>query len=124
MFLHKSIFGKDAKMNAYGLQRVVRILLLGMAGAMLCLAACATVGRDFPVSRVSDIVIGETTQVQIESMFGSPWRVGIEDGLETWTYGKYRYRLFGETSTQDLVIRFNENDIVSSYTFNTTEHDK
>ena len=111
-------------MKAHGFRLSVRILMTGLAGLMLCLAACATVGRDFPVSRVSDIVIGETTQAQIESMFGSPWRVGIEDGLGTWTYGKYRYRLFGETSTQDLVIRFSENDIVSSYTFNTTEHDR
>jgi hypothetical protein len=55
-------------------------------------------------------------------MFGSPWRVGIEDGRRTWTYGKYRYRLFSETSTQDLVVRFDDKGIVVSYTFNTTEH--
>ena len=87
-------------------------------------AGCATVGRDFPTDRVSKIQVGETTQNDIRSMFGSPWRVGAKDGQLTWTYGKYQYRLFGDTSTEDLVIRFNDRNIVVSYTFNTTEHDE
>jgi outer membrane protein assembly factor BamE (lipoprotein component of BamABCDE complex) len=97
--------------------------LLGLA-AMLVLftASCATVGRDFPVSRVSDIRVGNTTQDEIRAMFGSPWRVGIEDGQRTWTFGKYYYRLFGQASTQDLVIRFDDRNVVVSYTFNTTAH--
>jgi hypothetical protein len=73
---------------------------------------------------VSDIRIGETTQEEIRAMFGSPWRTGIEDGMQTWTYGKYRYRLFGRARTKDLVIRFDARKIVVSYSFNTTEHDK
>ena len=89
---------------------------------ILCSSGCATVGRDFPVNRITDIRIHETTKDEIRSMFGSPWRVGIEDGQPTWTYGKYRYQAFRETSTQDLVIRFDKNGVVSSYTFNTTEH--
>ena len=96
--------------------------LLGLTTALLFCASCATVGRDFPVARVSDIRIGETTQNQIREMFGSPWRVGIEDGQRTWTYGKYRYRAFRQASTRDLVVRFDERNIVASYTFNTTEH--
>jgi hypothetical protein len=92
--------------------------------ALLVLSACATAGRDFPASKVSDIQIGKTTQAQIEAMFGTPWRTGIEDGLRTWTYGKYRYSLFGQTSTEDLVIRFDKNNVVKSYTFNTTEPKK
>jgi hypothetical protein len=97
---------------------------VGMACISLFLASCATIGRDFPVSRVGEIRIGETTQAEIRDMFGSPWRIGIEDGMRTWTYGKYRYRLFGEARTDDLVIRFDANKIVASYSFNTTEHDK
>jgi hypothetical protein len=88
------------------------------------LASCASVGREFPDAEVSEIVIGKTTQAQVLEMFGSPWRVGIEDGLRTWTYGKYRYRLLGKTSSKDLVIRFDEKDVVVSYSFNTTEHNK
>jgi hypothetical protein len=97
-------------------------VFLGLMMTVLLLSvSCATVGHDFPVARVSDIRIGETTQDQIREMFGDPWRVGIEDGQRTWTYGKYRYRAFKETSTQDLVVRFDESNTVASYTFNTTE---
>lgn len=99
-------------------------LLVSMAFTLLLSSSCANVGREFPTSRVSDIKIGQTTQAEIEQMFGSPWRTGVEDGQQTWTYGKYRYKLFGQTATKDLVIRFNAKNVVASYTFNTTERDK
>ncbi|WP_305909750.1 outer membrane protein assembly factor BamE [Methylomarinum sp. Ch1-1] len=85
-------------------------------------SGCASIGREFPSSQVSVITIGETTQRQIRSMFGAPWRVGIENGQRTWTYGHYQYSLFGEGSTEDLVVRFDNRGIVASYVFNTTEH--
>jgi hypothetical protein len=80
---------------------IVIVLILSIAG-------CFTVGYDFPVDQVSAIKIGKSTQSDIRSMFGSPWRVGMEDGQRTWTYGKYRYSAFSETKTQDLVIRFDD----------------
>ena len=88
---------------------------------LLTIAGCATVGNKFPVDAVSKIQIGETTKEDISRLFGSPWRTGIEDGIKTWTYGYYRYRLFGETSTTDLVVRFDAEGVVFSYSFNTTE---
>lgn len=93
--------------------------------AVLCLvmflSACASVGREFPASRVPDIQIGKTTQAEIKAMFGEPWRVGMEDGMRTWTYGKYFYSAFSPANTKDLVIRFDANKVVKSYTFNTTD---
>lgn len=103
-----------------GLWAVVALWLAASPG----LWSCANVGREFPDSRVPEILIGKTTQAQVEQMFGSPWRVGLEDGLRTWTYGKYRYRLFGQTNSKDLVIRFDDRDVVVSYSFNTTDHRK
>lgn len=85
---------------------------------------CATVGRDFPAARVPEITLGQTTQRQVRDLFGPPWRVGLEDGGRVWTYGKYRYRLFGPACTQDLVIRFNDQGAVASYTYNTTDHNE
>lgn len=85
-------------------------------------AGCATVGRDFPSDRVSRIKIGQTTQSQIKALFGKPWRTGIEDGYRTWTYGHYHYSVFGQPSTKDLVVRFDRNHVVKSYSFNTTAH--
>ncbi|MEN8262123.1 MAG: outer membrane protein assembly factor BamE [Nitrospirota bacterium] len=99
-------------------------LILVSTSLIMLIAGCATVGQDFPTSRVSDIKIGQTTQNDIRSMFGSPWRVGIEDGQRTWTYGKYGYGLFTEKNAKDLLIRFDDNGIVASYTFSTTEHDE
>lgn len=96
--------------------------MLALPAVLLLSAGCATVGRDFPDSLVPRIKIHETTQEQVRSMFGAPWRAGLEDGQRTWTYGRYRYSLFKEASTKDLVIRFDKQGIVSSYTFNTTEH--
>jgi hypothetical protein len=99
-------------------------------GILVCLVvfalgvSCASVGRDFPSASVPGIQIGKTTQADIQSMFGPPWRVGIEDGQRTWTYGKYHYRLFGQSDTKDLVIRFNANNVVVSYSFNTTEREE
>lgn len=101
-----------------------RTILTSLLLITVFIMGCATVGHDFPDAQVSDITIGKTTQDQIRSIFGSPWRIGIEDGQRTWTYGKYRYKLFGQSSTKDLVVRFNDKNIVVSYTFNTTEHDK
>jgi len=94
-------------------------LLLGL---MAVLSSCVSVGREFPVSPVSEIRIGETTQSEIRSMFGEPWRTGLDDGQRTWTYGRYRYGLFSEPSTTDLVIRFDSGGVVVSYSFSTTEH--
>lgn len=96
--------------------------LLLLIFTLLLLTGCATVGKDFPVDRVSGIQIGKTTQLDVLKKFGHPWRVGIEDGQNTWTYGKYRYKLFGDASTQDLLIRFDNQNMVSSFIFNTTEH--
>ena len=44
----------------------------------------------------------------------------MDQGKITWTYGYYRYRVFGETRTKDLIIYYNPDGTVSSYTFNTS----
>ena len=92
-----------------------------LAGIMLAAAGCATVGRDFDTHKVEEIKVGETTRSDIETMFGDPWRTGLEDGKRTWTYAQYRWSAFREAETTDLVVRFNEDGTVSSYVYNTTE---
>ena len=102
-----------------------RASLCGLAAACAFAAAvmvgCATVGHEFPSSGVAQIRMGQTTQQQVKELFGDPWRTGVEDGRPTWTYGRYRYQLFGETQTKDLIVRFDEQNRVHSYTFSTTE---
>jgi hypothetical protein len=100
---------------------VLRAALVLLGFGLLFNSGCATVGHDFPEDMISKIEMGRTTKDDLLAMFGEPWRTGIEDGLKTWTYAKYRYRLFGSTSTTDLIVRFNAEDVVESYSFNTTE---
>ena len=102
------------------MHRLPIALLIALMSAAL-LGGCATVGEDFPTYKVEEIKIGETTRDDIQVMFGDPWRTGIEDGKRRWSYGKYRYSLFDDAETTDLVVRFNKDGTVSSYVYNTTE---
>ena len=99
--------------------RVVLIITI----TMLFINGCASVGKPFSTEPVSEIVIGKTTQKNIKSVFGDPWRVGLENGKKTWTYGFYQYSLINKTQTKDLVVRFDDQGLVSSYTFNSTNPD-
>lgn len=92
--------------------------------AFLLTSGCATVGHEFPAGQVSTIKIGETTQNDIYTTFGAPWRTGLENGMKTWTYGSYYYSLFSDGSTEDLVIKFDKRGVVASFVFNTTKRSK
>ena len=97
-------------------------LFSGIAlGALLLFSSgCARVGHDFNANNVEEIKIGQTSQADIRAMFGKPWRVGVQNGVTQWTYGRYTYRLIGDTDTKDLVVKFKDGK-VSGYNFNTTE---
>lgn len=97
------------------------IFRLWLLTALISLVAgCATVGQPYAEHKVSELVINTTSRAQVQSMFGNPWRVGSESGQQTWTYGHYRYSLFGNDQTSDLVVRFNQEGKVASYTYNRT----
>ncbi|MDP2098477.1 MAG: hypothetical protein U1D70_19585 [Methylobacter sp.] len=90
----------------------------------LLTSGCATIGHEFPAGQVSTIKIGETTQNDIYTTFGVPWRTGLDNGMKTWTYGNYYYSLFSDGSTEDLVIKFDNRGVVASFVFNTTKRSK
>ena len=94
------------------------LLMGGLVSTQL--TGCFTVGQEFAGSRVPEIKIGQTNKQQITDTFGRPWRTGMEDGRQTWTYGIYKYSLFGADDTQDLLIRFDPQGVVRSYTFSST----
>ena len=70
------------------------------------------------------IKIGHTTKNEIRKLFGSPWLSGIQDGELVWTYGNYDYSLFSKREAKDLVIQFDEKDVVTTYTFSSTDHNE
>jgi outer membrane protein assembly factor BamE (lipoprotein component of BamABCDE complex) len=92
-----------------------------LVACLIALGGCATIGKSFPVNAVSRLEIGQTTMDDVRRLFGEPWRTGLEDGQVTWTYGYYKYTMFGGNKSKDLVVRFDDKKIVTSYTFNTTE---
>ena len=97
-------------------RNVVLVWILSLA----TLGGCVTAGKSFRSDDLSWIVANKTSQGEIQRVLGEPFRVGVDSGSLTWTYGYYRYRLLGETRTKDLVIEFNRDGTVSSYTFNTS----
>jgi SmpA/OmlA family protein len=82
-------------------------------------AGCISIGKPFPTDRVSSIVIGKTTQAEILSIYGQPFRTGLDDGNLAWTYTDYRLKVFGPQKTTDLYVRFNADGTVKSYSYNT-----
>ena len=96
------------------------IWIMLVVTTLVTFGGCARVGYDFNANKVQKIKIGETTQNEIVVMFGQPWRKGIDNGVTMWTYGRYTYRLIGETDTKDLVVKFDKDGKVKSYTFNET----
>jgi hypothetical protein len=93
----------------------LRLLVFFLCGLML--VGCVSAGKDFNVHMVPRIQLHQTTRAQIEQMFGPPWRTGVEDGRLTWSYGTYNYGV-SDTLSRDLVVRFDANGTVASYTFN------
>ncbi|GAB6140015.1 hypothetical protein JCM14076_07440 [Methylosoma difficile] len=97
--------------------------VLALSG-MLLTSGCMTVGHPFPSGQVSSIRIGETSQNDIFTTFGTPYRTGIDNGFKTWTYGDYSYSMLNDSSSEDLVIKFDKRGVVSSFTYNTSKRSK
>ncbi|OGW13715.1 MAG: hypothetical protein A3G93_10240 [Nitrospinae bacterium RIFCSPLOWO2_12_FULL_45_22] len=96
-------------------ERLVYSLII----SFVIFVSCATVGKDFPGrDMVKNIQTGKTTKLEILDMFGAPYRRGIEDGDETWTYVYWKVNLIGSKYSKDLYIHFDKNSIVRSYSYN------
>ena len=81
-------------------------------------------GKKFNKNNINKINIGTTTQKEINLLFGTPWRIGITDGQKTWTYGEYKFSIFGDNLVEDLIIKFDKIGNVTSYKFNTNDHNE
>ena len=92
--------------------KVIGYLIISMV-----LAGCVYFGRDFSTTPVKNIQNNVTTQREIFNNFGEPYRKGLENGYETWTYS-YNYWEFGQLrESRDLSIVFNKDNTVRSYSF-------
>ncbi len=93
------------------------IALLAM---LAMIQACANIGRQFDTQAILQIKSGETSQGEVLTLLGEPWRKGLENGLTTWTYANYHYSAFKPLESDDLFIKFDDKNVVKSYTFNTS----
>lgn len=108
-----------------GLQKPLLAAAL-LAAALLAaalLAGCAHVGASFDATSLSWLHEGTTKQEVLQKL-GDPLRVGSDAGLPTWTYGYYEYRVFGDSNSKDLVLRFAPDATVKSFTLSTTFPDE
>jgi len=95
--------------------RPLTTLLLLVALSLPFAGCMPTVGRAFPVYKIRDIEVEKTSMAEVRQMFGDPWRTGLENGKRTWTYGEY-----GVNISRDLVIRFDDQNLVKSYSFSSS----
>ena len=100
------------------------LALILISTMIIFVSGCITLGKDFSEANVSSITIGVTTKNEVRRLFESPWLTGVQDGQSAWTYGSYDYSLFGERKAKDLVVQYNDQGNVSSFTFSTTDHDE
>jgi len=84
---------------------------------LFALYGCMTVGREFPATPVKNIQQNVTTQREIFSFFGEPYRKGVDTGYETWTYSYHTYELGQLRESKELYVVFNKDGTVRSYSF-------
>ena len=95
--------------------RPLAILMMIVALSLPIVSCTPSMGRPFPVKQVRQIEIDKTTKAEIRQMFGGPWRTGLANGQRTWTYGEYSMQ-----TTRDVVIRFDDQNLVKSYSFSSS----
>jgi len=85
----------------------------------LSLAGCVTNGRDFR-SEVDWIKDKQTKQTDVKLLLGEPYAVGNSAGRPTWTYGYYRYRLFGKSFQKELKLYWLPDGTVERFSFDSS----
>ena len=99
-----------------------QLAMLALAG--LVAAGCFTVGENFSARPVRKIEKGVTTKAEVEKLFGQPFRTGLDDGYESWTYVYNKWNAVTATRSKDLYIVFNRDGTVRTYTYNSNFGDE
>ena len=97
------------------------LMIIAMT-SILAFGGCGgTVGGKFDTSKVENIINGTTTQTEIKSIFGKPFKTGIQNGKSIWLYEDNRYKLLGNETSKDLIIVFGPSGLVQSHQFMSNE---
>ncbi len=95
-----------------------QFVFFGFLMAGLTLFGCGTSGKDFNATLYDSINNGNTTQQEVESMFGRPFKKGFQNGDEIWIYEHNKYKVFsvlGADTSKDMVVIFDENKVVKTH---------
>jgi SmpA/OmlA family protein len=98
-----------------------RLLSIGILLAIVAVGGCGTSGKEFNEVLFSNIENGHTTQNEVESMFGNPFKKGVQNGKQIWVYEHNKYRLIGKDTSKDLVITFDNTGVVETHQFMTSQ---
>ena len=98
------------------LSTIKGILLPAICAGLL---GCVTQGKDFE-SNTEWIKPNQTRQADVKLMLKEPYSVGSSTGTQTWTYGYYKYRLFGKSRTKELKFYWKADQTVDHYSFNSS----
>ena len=92
---------------------------------VIFLASCyGTVGKNFDSSELKSIQNNVTSQEEIFQIFGAPFKKGIESNQTMWTYQFDRWNALGPAQSKDLVILFDNKNIVKAYRYTTSNSKK
>ena len=90
--------------------------LFALIQMVLFVTSCVTQGREFP-TRFDWIKKSKTRQEDAKLVLGDPMFVGATDGSPSWTYGHYKYSLFGASYTKELKFYWNPDRTVNSWSY-------
>jgi hypothetical protein len=87
----------------------------------LFVCGCGSTGKNFNESLYRNIIAGTTTDKEIQAMFGSPFKKGVQNGSKVWTYEYNAYNSLGSDITKDIVVIFTPSGVVKSHQMMTNQ---
>ena len=89
-----------------------RYIAISFAALML-LAGCASVGRDFPFDRINEIKPGVSTKADVSAILGKPMsRNAMADGQEYWGYLHSTKKPFSDVESKSYTVFFDADGVV------------
>lgn len=85
----------------------------------LFLSGCISQGADFD-SKIDWIKKGQTTQHDVKLILNEPFSVGQASETKTWTYGFYKYRLFGKSYVKELKLYWYPDNTLKRFSFSSS----
>jgi hypothetical protein len=94
-------------------------IITSLALSAVLLTGCVTRGKDF-ASDLNWIKTKQTSQSDVAATMGEPYEVGNSSGTPTWTYGYYKFQLFGESYTKELKFYWDPDNKIRDYSFSSS----